>query len=114
MQPQLPHHVLGVTTNSTKVLGFVLVPAWLLPKLNSKGKNSLRIKNLQNRRVFVLQGGGEENYVASVHPTMTLSLKSYSQKYNPLTTKEIKLRGFGVGLLHYLISEHNRLQQNIG
>lgn len=105
MQPQLPHHVPGVATNSTKVLGFVLVPAWLLPKQNSKGKNSLQIKNLQNRRGFVVQGVGEENDGASVHPTMPLSLKSYSPKYNPLTTKQITLRGFVMGLLHHLISD---------
>lgn len=67
MQPekaQLPQRAPGVTS-STKVLGLVLVPAL---KQNSKGKNNLQIKNLQNRRFFVLQGVGAENYMASVHP----------------------------------------------
>lgn len=68
MQPekaQLPQRAPGVTTSSTKVLGLVLVPAL---KQNSKGKNNLQIKNLLNRRFFVLQGVGAENYMASVHP----------------------------------------------
>lgn len=44
---------------------------------------------------------------------MTISLKSYHQKDKPLTTKQIKLRDFVMGLLLYLISKQNWLQQSI-
>lgn len=84
-----------------------------LIKLKSKGKNSLQIKNLLNRRFFCFAGSEGRELPGFSASTMTISLKSYHQKDKPLTTKQIKLRDFVMGLLLYLISKHNWLQQSI-